>query len=83
MAPKMPRPELREDEREDALLLADVEREDAMRDVDQPDPPAWDFEGDPHGADEEQYRVAAAAPRRIPKYSDMLISYSTIPGKEI
>jgi len=62
------------------MARAEKEREDAMRDVDQPDPPtcSWEFASDPHGQEMEE--EPRAAPRRIPKYSDMLISYSTIPG---
>jgi len=55
------------------------EHEDAIRDIDQPDPPVPPLTLiDPHGAEAD----AEPSPvrRTIPKYSDMLISYSTIPG---
>ena len=64
------------------MARAEPEQEDAIRDVDQPDPPAstWEFASDPHGQEADREDEPRAAPRRIPKYSDMLISYSTIPG---
>ena len=61
-------------------VVEGAEEVDAIRDVDQPDPCKWEFEADPHGVAQEE-ETLRAAPRKIPKYSDMLISYSTIPGE--
>ena len=83
MAPNIPRSVTDLETKVLEVAVRTIELEDAVRDVDQPDPPAcpWEFQADPHGVPQDE--EARSAPRKIPKYSDMLISYSTIPGESL